>query len=193
MKVRQARMADVRALAALRLRTWRETYPAILPESVLTSMSLERQRVRFAQMVDSGSHELAVFCAEVDGTIAAFGICGKARGGPKGFDGEVQELYVASDFYGIGIGRAMMAAMAIWLASRGFNSVFAAVLQQNHAARAFYRKLGGERCGEAPTAMGGAKLIQEAFGWRDLADLSGSRTNDEGRLYPILRRPDEDR
>jgi len=82
--------------------------------------------------------------------------------------------------------------MAMWLASRGYNSLFAAVLQQNHGARAFYRRLGGERCGEGKIVMGGRELIQEAFGWRDLAVLTGSPTDASGRLYPVLRRPDDE-
>lgn len=191
-KIRRARLADAEALAELRLLTWRETYPVILPESVLTAMSAERQRVRLAESIESASPDVAVFCAEAGSRLVAYGVCGPARGGPKGFGGEVQELYVLSDFYGQGIGRAMMARMAMWLASRGYNALFAAVLQENHAARAFYRRLGGERCGEAKIVMGGKELHQEAFGWRDLAVLTGSPTDDTGRLYPILRRPDED-
>lgn len=191
--IRRARLSDAKDLADLRLVTWRETYPVILPEAVLTAMSAERQRVRLADSINSVSPDVAVFCAEIGGNLVAYGVCGPARNGPKGFGGEVQELYVLSDYYGHGIGRAMMARMAMWLASRGYNALFAAVLQQNHAARAFYRRLGGERCGEGKIVMGGKELIQEAFGWRDLAVLTGSPTDENGQLYPVLRRPDDER
>ena len=193
--IRQARPADAAALGQLRVITWQEAYPGILPDSLLSDMSTVRQHARFAEMIESRSEDHAVFCAEdalEDGsaTMVAYGICGPARAGPKGYTGEIHELYVLSDHYGRGIGWAMMATMSGWLAAKGHKALFAAVLQQNHGARAFYTRIGGERCGEGRIVMGGAPLVQEAFGWRDLPRLMGREAG--SRLQPIARRPEED-
>lgn len=170
--IRRARMADSEALGELRLTTWQEVYPGVLPDSLLAGMTPERQRLRFAGMFDSRDGDHAIFCAEDGEALVAYGICGPARAGPKGYSGEIHELYVLSDYYGEGIGWALMATMSTWLASKGHEAIFAAVLQQNHGARAFYSRIGGTRCGESRIVMGGAPLVQEAFGWTDLARLT---------------------
>lgn len=54
--------------------------------------------------------------------------------------GEIYALYVLRDYYGTGIGQALMEAALSALAD--FPEIYLWVLAENHRAKAFYQKLG---------------------------------------------------
>ena len=65
--------------------------------------------------------------------------------------------------------------MARRLVADGFKSMVIWVLKDNLKARAFYEALGGVRISEKTITIGGAELIDVAYGWPDLRALAGER------------------
>ena len=67
---------------------------------------------------------------------------------------------------GRGVGRALFDATYFELARRGHPDMLVWVLATNPARR-FYEHLGGEPAGENFCDIGGARLKEVGYGWRD--------------------------
>ena len=71
-----------------------------------------------------------------------------------------------------GIGRALMREMARALHAHGLRAVSLWVLRENITARSFYERQGGEWVAEKEDRRGRFVLVEDAYGWRDLAHLA---------------------
>jgi GrpB-like predicted nucleotidyltransferase (UPF0157 family) len=85
----------------------------------------------------------------------------------------VQAIYVLAEHRGRGIGRKLMTEAALGLQQRGCGAMLVWVLKENAPSRRFYERLGGEILNEQPLVIGGAELIEVAYGWPDLAAAFG--------------------
>lgn len=62
--------------------------------------------------------------------------------------GEVQRIYVASNWHGKGVAQALMAACLDEMKARGSDVIWLGVWERNSRAIAFYRKFGFIECGK---------------------------------------------
>ena len=139
--IRRARAEDATPIARLHVKTWRETYAAIAPESAVRVLDLPYRHAVWVKMLEQGARTILV--AEHAGPIVAIGSGGPATAPELGPHGEINYLYVDARLAGRGIGRRMMAALAADLQARGFASAALGVVAANTAAIAFYERLGG--------------------------------------------------
>lgn len=173
--IRLATGADVLPMAKVHIVSWRETYPGMLPEPMLARLSIASEAIRWQRMLDRPREwgDAVSFVAEQDGCVVGYGSCSEQRSRPlreRGFSGEVSELYVLRSAQRLGVGSALMKAMAQALSERRHQAMSLWVLEQNLAARRFYETLGGTAIAEKH-----AGLIEVAYGWADLRQLlSGS-------------------
>lgn len=169
MHIREADPADAPGLAVVHVDTWRTAYPGIVPAQLLAGLSYERSEARwrehFARISDRGF----VYVAEDAGRIVGQTSGGAERDGMVGYDGELYGLYVLAMYQRQGVGRALMLTVARRLAADGFKTMLLWVLEQNVKARAFYEALGGVRVSQKSITIGGAELIDVAYGWPDLS------------------------
>ncbi len=169
-RLRAARVGDAEAVAGIYVEGWRSAYPGLLPEGLLVGMrASERRSQDWARLIARpGSAERVIVAETVDGgrpaKIVGFTSGGVARQGSLGHDGEVYTLYVDDDFRGNGIGRRLFATMAVGLAERYGPSVIVWVLEGN-PARYFYESLDGRLVGRRPGSLGGADIVELAYGW----------------------------
>jgi GNAT superfamily N-acetyltransferase len=171
--IRSATLADARGIAQVHVASWKTTYQGIVPQDYLDALDVavrtERWEEEFAR---GGSH---IFVAEDAGTICGFISGGLLREPIGHYDVEIYAVYVLADEQRRGIGRELMRALASVFAESGFARPLVWVLVEN-PSRHFYARLGGKPITEKQIQIGGAELMEVAYGWESLGDLVGAGT-----------------
>ena len=139
--VRAATAADARAIAEIRIASWRATYPGMIPDATLERMDVDRDEARIgARVVDPRQRTIVV--EDAPGRVAGFAMVGAARDDDATGLGEVYAIYLAPSALGRGLGRALLDAALAELATAGFGTVVLWVLTANASARRFYERAG---------------------------------------------------
>ena len=166
--IRQARLADARAIGQIETETWRATYAGMLPDRVLLGMSEQRQAASWAGFLRHRPGDVYVAEAAAPAVrLLGFGNCGPQRDPAFDFAGEVYTLYVAPDAQGSGLGRQLLLALFARLVQSGHGSALVWVVQAN-PARFFYERLGGKLVLQRAIPLGGELVAAAGYGWRDL-------------------------
>ena len=179
-RIRIATPDDAPALAAMHVASWHETYTGLLPDKILSALSVESRAAAWAKIIQDPGTEpgterpTVVHLAEHQGTIIGFGACSAQRTESlkaKGYDGEVSAIYVLREFQKRGIGTRLLRAMSVELMRRGFSAAALWVLRDNLRARHFYEHFGAKVIAEREDARDGTILIELAYGWQNLKML----------------------
>jgi len=174
--IRAAAPDDAPALGSMHVASWRETYTGLLPDKMISSLSVEARAAAWAQIMrePASQRSTVVYLAEHEGTTIGFGSCGAQRAEhlkDKGYDGEVSAIYVLREFQKRRIGTRLFRAMSLDLKRRGFKALALWVLRDNLRARRFYEQYTGEVIAEREDFRDGAVLVELAYGWPDLMEL----------------------
>ena len=169
---------DAGDLGRVHVKSWRETYPGILPQAALDRMSAPAHARRFRHELMQAKEGQSILAAEgaegVVGYVAGGILPTTRRGGPaRGADAEVFTLYVLRQAQGAGVGRALLRASARVLKAQGASSLMLFVLTRNERARGFYERLGGEAFAEVASHGWGEGLTETAYRWSDIGVLAG--------------------
>jgi len=167
--IRAAVAEDAIAIAHVHFESWRTTYAGIMPDDYLAGLD-ETLRVKLWQEWLCG--DTLVLVAEQRGEVVGFAHAGKNREAVESADAEVYSLYLLREAQGRGIGRALLKRAASVLQQKGFASLALWVLERNRS-RMFYEKCGGRLANSRVIEIGGARLMEVAYWWPDLAMLSG--------------------
>lgn len=161
--VRRAQMTDATTLARIQVDSWRESYAGILPDSYLEGLSYSGHERLWRRALAEPS---ATFLALLNGRAIGLASGGRCRS-HRGFSGELYLLYVLRAAQGQGIGRALFDAVHYALAVAGLPDMLVWVLAANRRARGFYEHLGLVPIGRSTSFIGGMRLDEIAYGWRD--------------------------
>ncbi len=171
MQLRAAKLADCRAIAALHVAIWHDTYRDLAPPEALEQLDVSR-RVQFWQQILSANRtDQRVVVAVIDDTIVAFGAAGPSRHPIMSGHGEIMMLYVASSAQRRGIGRRLMFDLASLLRDQGHTAAALAVVDGNGPAIAFYRSLGARQIGTYTDPGPIWKSNNLVYAWDDVAAL----------------------
>ena len=156
--------------------SWRETYAGILPDEMLSSLSVEERAAMWDQILrqPTTSSSTAVYLAQRGESIIGFGSCGPQRTGnliTQGYGGEFSAIYVLRAFQGKGFGTRLLGTMSVDLVGRGFRGAALWVLRENLRARRFYEYHGGQVIAEREDDRDGTILVELAYGWNRLNEL----------------------
>jgi len=160
MRIRRAVDADRPAIARLHAASWRDTYRAALPASLLDERIDNIMAERWANQAVGPSD--AVLVAEEDGRILGFAAT---------WDGDpvyIDNLHVAAEARSRGIGRALLAETARHFLGLGARSALLHVVDSNARARALYLALGGAPDGIEEKDLYGTRVPNERILWPDL-------------------------
>jgi ribosomal protein S18 acetylase RimI-like enzyme len=175
--IRVAREADAPAIAAVHVDAWRETYAGVVPDHVLSGLSVNRRTEVWTRIISNPEafNSSTVFVAEREGVVAGFGCCGLQRTenlNAQGYDGEISSIYLLRSFQRCGLGLALMSAMGQELRRRQLQAASLWVLRDNQKACRFYERLGGDIVGDKKDIHEeGVVFVEVAYGWRDLGAL----------------------
>lgn len=188
--IRIATIADAPALARVLIDTTRVAHRGQVPDALLLQPALdeayaesERNWRRSLQEIAAGDNPQAqIFVAENE--ISE--VVGLTMGGPPKAEllpnsGEVYTLYVWPSHQGRGYGRALVQAVAEFLAQAGFSSLLIGALATNTAACHFYAALGGRVVTERQSDAFAILLPELVYGWADLPLLIRGGREDEAR------------
>jgi ribosomal protein S18 acetylase RimI-like enzyme len=157
--------------------SWRETYAGIVPDAMLTSLSVVSRTAMWDRIMrePTMSGSTVVHIAELDGKVIGFGSCGSQRSEnlkDRGYEGEISAIYVLRAFQGHGVGARLLFKMASDLLARGFPAASLWVLRDNTTARRFYERYGAQIIAEREDVRATAVLVELAYGWARLTELS---------------------
>ncbi len=169
--IREARADDAPAIARIHVASWRTTYRGIVPDDVLANLSVERREQMWARTLGNPDGTVFVYVAEdaAEQTIG-FTAGGPEREGDALYTGELYAIYLLAEAQGRGVGRCLMQQVAARLATMGHDAMLVWALAENPACR-FYAALGGVPVREKEIDMGGASLMEVAYGWADTRAL----------------------
>ena len=186
--IRRARPEDAAGIAAVHVAAWHEAYAGLVPERMLSALSVAERTRRWRRILTSPdpSRESAVFVAVGrHRAIVGFGSCGRqpvADLVADGFAGEFSALYLLAAHQRHGVGRRLLALMAQDLIQRGLRGAALWVLRDNEPARRFYEVLGAKLAGQrvetvdefvSGERVGARDVLHEvAYGWPDLSVLA---------------------
>jgi ribosomal protein S18 acetylase RimI-like enzyme len=145
--IREATVADARAIAEVHVEGWRWGYRGLLPDEVIDALDVDRREQQWVTgFTDRWRDGDACFVAE-DGAGRAIGF---AAAGPSADEhaqppdgaGEVYSIYLREAARDRGVGRRLLAAVERSLREHGFRRAVLWVLEDNARARAFYERAG---------------------------------------------------
>lgn len=170
MLIREANQTDTFGIAKVQVDSWRTTYKGIVPESYIASLTYEDREGRWREFFSEVNNQFA-FVAEIgEKNIVGFASGGRNRGDEDIHEGELYAIYLLHEYQRRGMGRLLVKAIVERLLQRGMSSMLVWVLAEN-PFRAFYEALGGKYVSEKEIVIGGATLIEVAYGWEDLNRL----------------------
>jgi len=161
--IRRAKSEDAAALSGVFDAAWREAYQGIIPALALERMMARRGPRWWLSTIGRG-RPLVVL--EIGETIAGYVSYGRCRDRSLPADGEVDELYLAPEYQGLGFGTRMFKAVRNDLGDRDIKRVVVWALSDNERACAFYQRLGGKLIAETTERIGGAQLSKVAYLFR---------------------------
>jgi GNAT superfamily N-acetyltransferase len=159
--VRLAVPEDGDAIGRIQVESWRAAYAGLMPDAVLTGLSVEQRAAAWRERLERPEHpERRLFVIEGGGAVTGFASTGPSRDpGAEAGAAEVYALYLAPGVWRQGHGRALFAAAMDELRARGFTRVTLWVLDENERGRRFYEAVGMEPDGGAKVEVeGGADL-----------------------------------
>ena len=158
--IRRARPEDAPALCDVFETAWREAYQGIVPGLALERMIARRGPAWWREAM---RRSRALVVLDDAGTLAGYASYGRCRARSLPAEGEVDELYLAPVYQGLGFGNRLFKAVRNDLADRGAPRVAVWSLAENSRARAFYEGLGGRVIAHSNEGAGGAQLAKVAY------------------------------
>jgi ribosomal protein S18 acetylase RimI-like enzyme len=142
MKFRIANNTDTQIIANLHALSWQKTYRGALTDDFLDNHVQENRLSVWTQRMQQPSENQIVILCELDYSLAGF-VCAYGNNS-EDYGTYIDNLHVSSDFKGKGIGKALMKQIAHWSIDIHHQpKLYLKVLENNHAARGFYDKVGG--------------------------------------------------
>jgi len=142
--VRVAERRDARAIAIVRIETWRAAYDGLIASEVLERMDVDREAQRRADLWDDyhADPRGAELLAEIDGEPAGWAAFGPSLDADLPDDGQVYAIYALPRYWSAGVGHALMTDAEARLRASGFTHAHLWVLDGNERAASFYERHG---------------------------------------------------
>ena len=156
MEIRRMEPGEELAVSRVYALSWKAAYRGIVPQDYLDQLSLER----WVPFLNGGGK--TNFVAVEKGRIVGVSKVSPAREEAQAGWGEIISLYLLPEYFGKGIGRALIGQDAAFLESQGFSKIYLWVLEENRRARDFYERNGFRPNGDS---------IRQRIGGKDLTEL----------------------
>lgn len=150
--VRPARISDAKAISAIRVQGWRETYVDLLSPEFLEKQNPADSVPWWRRAIERG---FTIAVSEVEGQVRGFAASGPPTDDDSPRDLELWLLYQLASEHGTGSGQALLDAVI------GDEPASLWVAEQNPRARAFYERNGF-------VADGTSKALAE---WENLVEI----------------------
>lgn len=143
--LREGAPEDAEAIAALHVAVWRATYRDYATPEAYETLDAARRLPGWQSAL--AAPEARVVLAEAQGALVGVICAAPAQHEAFGDRLEIKHLYVSAAARGAGVGRHLLQTILADSGLRLGRGVALAVVQQNSAARGFYRAMGGREIG----------------------------------------------
>jgi GNAT superfamily N-acetyltransferase len=141
MLLRPAEPADAMAVAVVHVRAWQAAYRDLLPADYLASLKPEDRASRYTFGGTDPRQPITTVALDA-GTVRGFVTTCAARDQDVPGYGEVAAIHVDPDWWGRGVGQALLASARAYLLDSGFRRALLWVLVGNVRAERFYEQDG---------------------------------------------------
>jgi GNAT superfamily N-acetyltransferase len=172
MRIRPALPQDARAIAEVRVASWRATYRGVVPDSYLDALTPEESEDRWRAVATGEVPGAELRVCEVDGAVVGFAAYGAARDPSFGHGGELYATYYLPEAMGKGYGSAMLREVTARLVALGHNDMIVWVMEANARGRAFYEnilRMTPVEGARQSFAIDGVTIWELAYGLRPLS------------------------
>ncbi|MYV63812.1 GNAT family N-acetyltransferase [Streptomyces sp. SID4931] len=160
--VRDMRIEDCGAVAAIRVRGWQHAYRGLLPQPYLDRMDIAEETGQRRRYFEERGEAVNVVAERPDGTVTGWACVGPHRAEDHGLPGcELYAIYVLPEHIGTGTGRALLTELTARAAAAGHADMALWVLRENAPARRFYERAGFRPDGGEDTFLAGGILVTE--------------------------------
>lgn len=158
-EVKKLTILDAESAAKIHIETWRDTYPGLLPQRMIDSMTLERNIPMWKEIIEKDSyHNFGAFSGN---ELLGMGTAGKPRL-DLGFDAEIWSMNVPKRNQGIGAGKRIFEVLLQELRLGGAKKIYLTCVDKNFNALAFYQHMGGKQASDLLLRDGYQELL---FSW----------------------------
>jgi GNAT superfamily N-acetyltransferase len=151
MLLRSAQPQDALDVARVHVRAWQVGYRHLLPGDYLATLRPEDRAQRY-DFTNTDADRPMTIVAVQDGAIRGFATTSPARDGDVLDHGELCALYVDPDWWGCGVGAALISEARHRLAEQRYRNAILWLLAGNERAERFYRADGWSPDGSARKA-----------------------------------------
>ena len=134
---------DVGGKAYVHCQAWKEAYVGLVDQTFLDNRTIEMSRQRAQKAFEDG---VSSFVAKDGDRVVGFVDFGPYRGDGRKDTGEVYAIYVLKEYYGKGVGHALMGEALD--AMKSYQQIAVWVLMGNERAIRFYQRCGFHFDGE---------------------------------------------
>ena len=142
MLLRPAEPADAMEVARVHVRAWQVAYRKLLPDEYLDGLKAEDRAQRYTFGGTDPREPMTTVAVDDRGTIRGFATTCAARDADVPGHGELAAIHVDPDWWGHGVGQALLASARAHLLDSGFRRAILWVLVGNVRAERFYAKDG---------------------------------------------------
>ena len=167
MAYRKVRPDEADIIANIHAKSWQIAYKGILTDAFLEhNVFANRREVWQKRFAESAKNEFICAAVECDVVIGFVCVYGDAN---ENWGSLIDNLHVLPEFQGRGIGQQLMQEAAKWVMERyGNTKIHLWVYEDNHAARAFYEKMGGENvASELYEGADGTSANTFCYAWKN--------------------------
>ncbi|MFC0284380.1 GNAT family N-acetyltransferase [Camelimonas abortus] len=163
--IRRARPDDAVALTRVHDASWREAYQGILPGVTLERLISRRGPRWWSEFAIRSRREGArrMLVLDVGEEVGGYVIYGANRNPSLPYQGEIDAIYLAPVFHGLGLGRKLFRAARNDLASRKLRGAVVWCLDANERGRSFYASMGGTPLTRSALHVGGVAYDSTAY------------------------------
>jgi L-amino acid N-acyltransferase YncA len=166
-RIRAAAIADAIPIAQVHVSSWRAAYIGLIPASVLDGLSVDRRAEMWRRTLESATSTAnRLWVVEVEGRVVGFAATGPTRDSDEDrtVTGEVFAIYLNSQHWGRGIGRALFETAVSEMGRQGFHRATLWVLDANTRTRRFYEAAGWRTDGAVRTdVMEGVEVSEVRY------------------------------
>ena len=164
---REATVEDSYAVAQVHVKSWRESFAGLVPQSFMDNMTVEKRAKAFASRATNGFYKM--FLAETleERVVVGFMDVGKPRDGELPYDAELYAIYLLKEFQRKGIGQELFRMGVEALVAEGMHSMYLLALEVS-PYRPFYEKLGGRLAGRKVVTLDGVDFFAVVYAWDSL-------------------------
>ncbi|WP_339714440.1 GNAT family N-acetyltransferase [uncultured Kriegella sp.] len=168
---RTATPSDIEGIAGLHVTSWQQNYRGAFSDAFLDAEALIERRLVWQERLTSIEPRQFISVAEHEGAIVGF-VCAYLNHSRE-YGTLLDNLHVASEMKGMGIGKSLMALVANESEERYPNSgLYLWVLEQNKKAHEFYTHLNGEKIETVSgNDIGDRTILKSRYFWSDIKTL----------------------